>query len=159
MNTNPFNEPPLSDLADGAKEAALRAGETARQAGAAAREAGAAAQDTYQEAVTRTRAYVQENPLPAMLGAFALGAVLSFVIAGPRREETLRERYVDDPLESIRDTIFAALAPVGKRLHDGYESARDDAEEALDHAHDSASRHAKSWSKQLRSAGHNLKFW
>lgn len=153
-----------NNLADKAKETASHLADSARDA---ARKTSQVAQDTYESARTnlddtieRTRTYVRENPVPAVIGAFAIGAVVSFILTGARRHEpTFRERYVDDPLESIRDTVYAALAPVGKRLHDQYDSARESAADALDHAQDSASRHANSWSKQIRRAGHNLKFW
>jgi ElaB/YqjD/DUF883 family membrane-anchored ribosome-binding protein len=182
MNTNPFDELPQNTLADGTREAARRTSEAAqdalrktteatqnalRKTGEVAQQAlhrtSEAAQATYQSARTgcehtlsSTRTYVQKNPLPAVIGAFALGAVISLVLANTRRHEpTLRERLLDDPLDSIRETIFAALAPVGKRLHHNYDSARDTAGEALERAQENAS----SWGKQLRRASHNLKFW
>lgn len=43
---------------------------------------------------------VKENPLPFVLGAFALGLVVGLSIPG--REPTAREKYLEEPLDDIR---------------------------------------------------------
>lgn len=150
-------------VSEAATEAAHKAGEvakeTAHRVGDAARESYVHVREGCEHTLSRTRTYVRENPVPALLGAFALGALLSYSLSSRRREPTFRERYVDDPLESIRDTVFAALAPVGKRLHNSYESAHHTAEDVLDNAHDQLSKRGKAWAKHLRNAGQHLKFW
>lgn len=152
MNTLPISKSSASDVIGRAKDAV-------HEAEAAAKDALHSASENCKDTITRTEAYVRENPAPAFIGAFILGAALGLVLAGHRHEPSFRERIVDDPLDAIRDTIFAALAPVGKRLRESYDSARESAEDFVEHAQDNASRHADSWGKQLRRASHNLKFW
>ncbi len=114
-----------------------------------------------EESLVCSREYARANPVPVVLGALALGVALGYVIAMTRREEpTFRERYVDDPLNTARDAIYAVLAPVAQRLHEGYDTARDGAGMAMDKMHDfNPSRAVDSWSGQLRRVGSNLKFW
>ncbi len=114
-----------------------------------------------EDTVVRTREYVRENPVPVLLGAVALGAALGYLMILARRPEpTFRERYVDEPLSSARDALYAALAPVAQRLHEEYSSAREVAGKAMDKVHGfHPSRAADSWSDQIRRVGCNLKFW
>ncbi len=111
-----------------------------------------------EETGVRAKEYVRQNPIPVVLGALALGVALGYLaVISRRHEQTLRERYVDDPLISARDAIYAALAPAAQRLHDGYDSAREGAGKAMDKLH--RARSADSWSDQIGRIGSNLKFW
>jgi ElaB/YqjD/DUF883 family membrane-anchored ribosome-binding protein len=162
MNTDPFQGSPantpsglaVNQLPQTAREAVHRATE--------------AAKDTYQtvrakadETAARTGEYVRQHPMPSLLGAIAFGAALGYLLATARRDEpTFRERYVDEPLETARDAIFAVLGPVAQRLHDSFDVARDGAGKAIDKIpHFNASRTADSWADHLRRVSNNLKFW
>ena len=161
---------------DTAKDAGQRALDTAKGAAqhavdsakGAAQHATAATKDMCHEmsvrvedTMARTRDCLNRNPVPVVLGALAFGAALGYLIVMTRREEpTFRERFVDEPLHTAREAIYAVLAPVAQRLHEGYDAARDGAGKALDQMHDfHPSRSVNSWSGQLRRMGSNLKFW
>ena len=112
-----------------------------------------------EDTLVRSKEYVRENPVPVVLGALALGVAIGYLIVTARREPTFRERYVDDPLNTARDALYAALAPVAHRLHEGYDTARDGAGKAMDKMHRNSSRAVDSWSDQIGRVGSNLKFW
>lgn len=162
MNTDPFQASPLTNPSE---SLGSHLPQTARDAVNKATEA---AKETYQtvrakadETAARTGEYVRQHPMPSLLGAIAFGAALGYLLATVRRDEpTFRERYVDEPLDTARDAIFAVLAPIAQRLHEGYDVARDNTEKALDKLpHFNASRCANSWAHQVRRLGSNLKFW
>ncbi len=176
MTTNTPQAPPLNQLPERVKEAAQHATDAAKQAVHQATDAvkdGAqhatdAAKDMchtmsikLEDTMVRTKEYVRQNPVPVVLGALAFGAALGYMVVMARREEpTFRERYVDEPLHSARDAIYAAFAPVARRIHDEYDSARDGAGKAMDRLHRyHPSRTVDSWSDQLRRVSSNLKFW
>jgi ElaB/YqjD/DUF883 family membrane-anchored ribosome-binding protein len=139
---------------DATKDAARHASETAK-------DISHSVSAKAEESLVRSKEYVRENPVPVVLGTLALGVALGYLIVMARREEpTFRQRYVDDNLSTARDAIFAVLAPVAQRLHEGYDSARDGAGMAMDKMHDfHPSRAVDSWSGQLRRVGSHLKFW
>lgn len=113
------------------------------------------------DTVSRTKDYVRQNPVPVILGALAFGAALGYTIVMARREEpTFRERFADEPLQTAREAIYAVLAPVAHRLHDGYGSARQGAEKALDKLQGRQPVNTvESWFNQLGRVSSNLKFW
>lgn len=125
-----------------------------------------AAQDTIQtvrtkadEALTTTKVYVRENPVPVVLGMLAIGFAAGFVMA--RREEpSFRERFMRDPVHSTRDALFTLLAPIAEHLGEQYSSARATAEQAMDKIHQHYPEHqARTWANQFRRMSNNLKFW
>ena len=126
-----------------------------------------AAKDMYQSAALKaedtlatSKEYVRQNPLLVVVGAIAFGAAIGCMLMMARRQPTFRERYVDEPLDSARDAILAALAPVAQRLHVGYDSARDGAGKALERVHRfNSGRAADTLSEQIGRVGSNLKFW
>ena len=148
----------VKDIAQRATDATK---EAAQHASDAAKEICHTVSVKAEDAMVRTKEYVRENPVPALLGALAFGAALGYMIVMTRRHEpTFRERYVNEPLHTAREAIYAVLAPVAQRLHEGYDSARDGAGKALDKMHEfHPSRAVDSWSGQLRRVGSNLKFW
>jgi len=136
-----------------AVEAAHRATDTAREV---CHSASLKAGDTLET----SKEYARRNPATVVLGALALGAALSYILVKASRKPSFAERFADQPLDSVREAILTALAPVSLRVHDGYDSARDGMGKALDQArHFSPGCSADSLSHRLSRAGSNLKFW
>ncbi len=125
------------------------------------------AKDLYQSAalnaedsLATAKEYVRQNPVLVVAGALAFGAAIGCMLMMARRQPTFRERYVDVPLDSVREAILAALAPVTQRLHEGYDSARDGAGKAMDRVnHFHPGRTVDSLAGQIGRVGSNLKFW
>lgn len=141
MTTNPLTEPPVIHVSD----------ETAA-ANNTCHNMSAKVENT----VARSRECLRQNPWSVLIGAAAVGAALGCVIAMSRRPvPTLRARFADDPVQTTRDALYAALAPVAQHLHDGYDSARDGAGAVFNKLH----RSTDSWGDQLCRLGSNLKFW
>jgi len=107
MNTSP---PPFDQLPQAAKDLADHATQAAKDAAQrgiaatkdAAQHAGQAAKDLYQNAASRaedtldqSKKYMRENPVPTVLGAFALGLTLGALLglSHHHQEPTLRERF------------------------------------------------------------------
>jgi len=109
----------------------------------------------------RTGAYAREHPLPVVLGSFALGAALGYVmVSALRPKPTFRERLAEAPMHTLREAIFTALTPAAHRLHKGYDSARDMAAKATDKVQDYfTSRPSTSWGEKFRHLSSNIKFW
>ena len=138
---------------DATKDAAHRATDTAKDM---YQSASLKAEDT----LANSKEYVRQNPVLVVVGAIAFGAAIGCMLMMARRQPTFRERYVDEPMDSAREAILAALAPLAQRLHKGYDSARDNAGKAIDQVHRfNPGRTADSLSEQIGRAGHNLKFW
>lgn len=112
------------------------------------------------EKLSASKEYMRQNPVPVLLGALALGAAIGYIIMSNRRKPTFVDRFADEPLNSVRDTILTAFAPVSQRVHDGYDSARDGVGKVIDRAHNIGSgRSADSISDRIGRIGNNLKFW
>lgn len=158
-------------LSSKVEEGAGRTKEYAQHAVDATRDAAHRATDTakdmYQSAALKTedtlatsKEYVRQNPVLVVVGALAFGAAIGCMLVMARRHPTFRERYVDEPLDSAREAILAALAPATRRLHEGFDSARDDAGKAMGRAHRfNPGRTVDSLSGQIGRIGSNLKFW
>lgn len=149
---------------DTAREAADRAGVTAHELTDTAKRAGDTAKDFYHTAAVKaeetleiSKDYVRRNPVPAFLGAIAVGAALGYMVMMARRKPTFGERYADEPMVAVRDAILGALAPVTHRVHSGYDSALDGAGKAMDRMHRFGS--GNSFSHRIGRIGNNLKFW
>ena len=139
--------------ADATMDAAHRATDTAKDM---YQSAALKAEDT----LAASKEYVRQNPVLVVVGALAFGAAIGCMLMMARRQPTFRERYVDEPLDSAREAILAALAPVAHRLHEGYDSARDGAGKAMDRVHRfNPGRTVDSLSGQIGRIGNNLKFW
>jgi len=138
---------------DTTKDAAQRATDSARDM---YHSAALTAEDT----LATSKEYVRQNPVLAVVGAVAFGAAVGCMLMMARRQPTLRQRCVNEPLDSARAAILAALAPVAHRLHEGYDSARDGAGKAMDRVHHfNPGRAVDSLSGQIGRVGSNLKFW
>ncbi len=168
----------MQDAASTAKQAAGNATDSARdiyqtakaKAGDLYDAARARTEGTYKDVrqqvdqtAERTGQYVKEHPMSSVLGAIAFGAGLGCAITLALRrspEDILRRRYVEGPLDSVRDAVYSALEPVVKRLQSTCESTRDGAGKALDGVHNfKGSRAVESVSDHLRHLADNLKFW
>ena len=57
--------------------------------------------------------YVRENPLAAIAGAIVAGVAIAFLMS--KREPTARERYVDGPLDDIRDLLTHLREQIGDK--------------------------------------------
>lgn len=154
MNTAPPIKPSLNQLSEAAKDVTQHATDAAKEI---CHNVTLKAEET----LVRSKEYARHNPAPVLLGALVLGAALGYLILMSRRPEpTLRERFVDDPLHTARDTLYAALAPVVHRIHSDYDSARDGAGKAMDALNRyNPTRTVNSWSDQIGRVGSNLKFW
>ena len=182
MNTEFHSKPPMNQLPEAAREIARQAtemaAESAHRASAAVKDVtGAvrdaasdvtgAAKDMYQSAALKaedtlatSKEYVRQKPLLVVVGAIAFGAAIGCMLMMARRQPAFRERCVDEPLDSAREAILAALAPVAQRLHEGYDSARDGAGKAIDRVHRfNPGRTVDSLAGQIGRVGNNLKFW
>ena len=141
---------------DIALTAAATAQHAVSQAVDSARQSTQAVTARVEHSVVRAQEYVKKNPLAIVLGAVTFGVAIGCAIALARRDPpSLRERFADDPMQATRDTLYAALAPVARHLHDGYDSARDGASKVMNGLH----RTNHSWAHQLSRAGSHLKFW
>ena len=112
-----------------------------------------------EQGLAASETYVKDHPLSTVLGAFAVGALVGLAIGLSRREESLRDRLSEHPLQVIRDAVVTALTPTAERLHDSYDQARDSASKAFDRASRSTARCTDSWLHSLSRAGNSLKFW
>lgn len=141
------------DAIDSGEDAVKHASDSAREIYlSAARKAG--------DSLETSKDYVRRHPVPVVLGAVALGVAVGYLLMTARRKPTFGERYADAPMAAMRDAILGALAPVTQRIHNGYDSALDGAEKALDRVHRFDSGHAAhSFSDRIGRIGENLKFW
>jgi ElaB/YqjD/DUF883 family membrane-anchored ribosome-binding protein len=149
------NEPSIDTTLNNVTEAVQ---DGAQQAASAVKEACQSLSVKAEETLVRTKDYVQQNPVPILLGSLIFGAAVGCLLALTRRPEpTLRERFLTDPVSTARDILQAAFEPVGRRLHDGYDSARDSAGRTLNTLQDHLPGHRSEslGQKFLR----NLKFW
>lgn len=139
MNPDPTTNP--TSLADevssrysaGVDEVRRRAEDVQRRAGAA---------------LSQGEQYVHENPWPVILGAAAIGLLVGAALSR-RHEPTFRERYVDEPAGHFRDALYAALAPVAKRLRDDYGHLRESAESMRDIDTDDLTKPVRRWGRNL----------
>lgn len=143
----------LGEVTNTAKDMAERAGNTLERAHqSAVLKAG--------DILETSRVYVRRNPLPAVLGAIAFGAVMGYAMVALGRKRTLRERYTHEPLTAAHEAILRALAPVSQRLREGYDSVRDGAGQAIDRVSSLGTGHTRdSLSQQIGRIGNKLKFW
>jgi ElaB/YqjD/DUF883 family membrane-anchored ribosome-binding protein len=164
MNTDFHSKPPMSQLPEAAGEIARRATDAAEEivhrAADTTKDMCLSASLKAEDTLATSKEYVRQNPVLVVAGALAFGAVIGGMLMMARRQPTFRERYVDEPLDSVREAILAALAPVAQRLHEGIDSARDGAGKAMDRVHRfNPGRSVDSLSGQISRVGSNLKFW
>lgn len=111
------------------------------------------------EAFEQSDHYVHENPWPVILGAAAVGLLAGMALS-QRREATLRERFLDEPMDQAREVLFSLLAPVAKRLQNQYGNLRAAVEDATGRVHDVDGRGlAQPMAKQADRLAKFLRFW
>jgi ElaB/YqjD/DUF883 family membrane-anchored ribosome-binding protein len=101
-----------------------------------------------------SKEYVRRNPVPVFLGAIAVGAAMGYMVMMARRKQTFGERYADDPMTAVRDSVLGAFAPVARRVHRGYDSALEGAGKAIHRFGP-----GNSFSHRIGRIGNHLKFW
>jgi ElaB/YqjD/DUF883 family membrane-anchored ribosome-binding protein len=151
MNNEPPNDATLHNVAEAVRDGA-------QQASGAVKETCQSLSVKAEETLLRTKDYVRQNPVPILLGSLVFGAAIGCLVALTRRSApTLRERFLDDPVHTARDILQATFQPVGQRIHDGYDSARDGAGRAFENLQEHFPRHrSNSLGRQIIQ---NLKFW
>lgn len=131
------------DVVDVTKDAMNRATDTAK---ALFQSGKLKAEDT----LAVSKDYVCRNPVRVVLGAFAFGAAFGCMVMIARRRPTFGERYVDEPLATVREAIHDVIAPMTKRVQRGYDSAM----------HRFGPQHnGTALSDRIGSLGNKLKFW
>lgn len=182
MNTDSHSKSSTNQLPEAAREIAQQATVAAHNATGAVEDM---VKETYQTMLTKveeeadrtkgyarqaveatkenlaiSKEYVRRHPVPVVLGAVAFGVGIGYMVMMARRKQTFGERYVDEPLTAVREAILGVLAPVTQRVHEGYDSARDGAEKAMDRVQSLVpGRNCGSLSHQIGRIGNNLKFW
>lgn len=154
MNTDLIDDTPIENLAEDVTGATQRVTDAAK---AACKTVAAKVEDS----VERSKVCVRQNPIPVLLGALVCGVAVGCLVARScRREASLQERLAEDPVNVARAMIYSALAPLGKGLHEGYDSARDGVGKAMHRLHAKLpSSRADSLGDQLGRVLGNLKFW
>jgi hypothetical protein len=104
----PTAEPRAGDFKDKAHDAWLNAAENA--------------QGTLDESAD----FVRANPIPVVLGAFALGVLVAMLL--PRRDLSVRQRYLEAPLEELKDL----LGTVARKVERSTEEASGQASSAFE---------------------------
>jgi hypothetical protein len=74
--------------------------------------------DTHPSSLFRV---VEKHPFEFVAGAFLLGLAAAFSI--PHHEFHLRERFVDEPLEEVKDLLHDVLASLHKNTTHALEAA------------------------------------
>ncbi len=59
---------------------------------------------------------IRQNPVPVVVGAVAFGIAVGCLIMSGRHTPTFQERYVDEPVAQVTDTINTTLARLYETL-------------------------------------------
>jgi len=87
------------------------------------------AQDTAQDAVRTGQNYLRENPIPIILGALLIGAVLGALLRPPPRKEP-------DAAQAVRDWVEKTLEELAAKWPKTKAQARSIQDDLLDQAQD-----------------------
>lgn len=98
-------------------------------AGEEAQKALSTAQDTAQDAVRTGEKYLRENPIPVILGALLIGAVLGALLRPPPRKEP-------DAAQAVRDWVEKTLEELAAKWPKAKAQARSIQDDLLDQAQD-----------------------
>ena len=98
-------------------------------AGEEAQKALSTAQDTAQDAVRTGEKYLRENPIPVILGALLIGAVLGALLRPPPRKEP-------DAAQAVRDWVEKTLEELAAKWPKAKEQARSIQDDLVDQAQD-----------------------
>lgn len=149
MNTETLTDEILPKLTDATRDAAHQVSDTVK-------EACHTMSNRVEDTVLRTKGYVQQNPLPVVVGSLVLGAAIGCLVAVSRRQ-SLKERFTHDPVNTAREILYAALEPMGRRLDHGVDAVSEGAERAVRNVRDHLPFHSRdSWGRQMVR---HLRFW
>ncbi len=149
MNTETLTDEILPKLTDATRDAAHQVSDTVK-------EACHTMSNRVEDTVLRAKGYVQQNPLPVVVGSLVLGAAIGCLVAVSRRQ-SLKERFTQDPVNTAREILYAALEPMGRRLDHGVDAVSDGAERAVRNVRDYMPFHSRdSWGRQMVR---HLRFW
>lgn len=81
--------------------------------------------------------FVRRNPGGTLIGALIFGAVIALLMA--RREPTARERFVEGPLDDLRDLVARLRNDLGEKAGKQYHGSLSGIERALNKARRSIS--------------------
>ncbi len=113
-----------------------------------------------EETLTASKEYVRSNPVPTVLCAIALGTAFGYLLMQGTKKPTFGEQYVEEPLTTMREAILAALTPAAQRIQQGYGTAMNGAENAMDQIREYRHDHGNdSLVKQMGRFTSNLRFW
>lgn len=154
----------LKEGAQAANDSAGKANEAtkkvAKQATEKTKELQRSASSKAEQALEASEKQVRRNPLPVLIGAIAFGASIGLLLCRNRYKRSLVNRYVDEPLDSVGQSLVAALRPLGKKACRGLSFARNRADRAMDRI-DQFGKKGKcdALSHRMGRIGSNLKFW
>jgi ElaB/YqjD/DUF883 family membrane-anchored ribosome-binding protein len=84
--------------------------------------------DRRQDLVRETEDYVRGNPVPAILGAVAIGIVIGLVA------RSLERHREPEPLNDVLDELRAMLKPLAKKTRKAYANSSHAVQDAVHHA-------------------------
>jgi ElaB/YqjD/DUF883 family membrane-anchored ribosome-binding protein len=159
---NPGFPPPASQqptpphtVMETAREKLAEAGDIARKKMESAKETASEtmhmAREKVESAGSSLLQWTRENPATALATMFASGFVIGCAFALGRHEKTFGQRLSEHPMDTLREAVYSALAPIGEKLHEAADSARA--------AGGKAAKNGHAWADRIRDAGDNLKFW
>jgi ElaB/YqjD/DUF883 family membrane-anchored ribosome-binding protein len=102
--------------------------------------------------VRESSAYVQKNPMPTALVAFAIGLVLG-VFLNRRAPRSFKDRYIGEPLHQSRGALLGLLFAFATLLRRAFSSAFSATEKVAERVGDDLTDALKPLSKAGRKAG------
>lgn len=82
--------------------------------------------------------FLRENPVPAVLGALAVGFVIGLLVRAFEPKDSYDE--LRDRVEAAEDSLRSVLEPLAKRTKKGYKKAAGAVRDALEEAVDAAKK-------------------
>lgn len=134
-------------------EAGVRAAEAATVAREKAAEARAVARERARTAATKTRSGVENNPIVALAGGLAIGAIAAFLLPRTERED----RVAGNVGKKVRDTAANAAKAARSTGKDQLDALGLNADTARDQVKDLVGKLAKAVTSAASAAGESIK--